>query len=82
MRYLGIMSFAEELIQEGLQKGRQEGEVLGKRSALLRHLSRKFSVTDAERERILSCDDSDALDAALDEFAPAKSKAQVLERLP
>ena len=56
--------------------------MLGKRATLLRLVSRKFTVTDAERERILSCDDSAALDAALDEFALADEKASVLSKLP
>jgi predicted transposase/invertase (TIGR01784 family) len=81
----GIMTFAEAKIQEGLQRGReegrQEGELLGKRAALVRQLSRKFTVTDPERERILSCDDSDALDAALDEIVTADDKASVLSKL-
>mgnify|MGYP006301936021 FL=1 len=84
-----LMTFVEAKIQEGLQKGReegreegrQEGELLGKRAALLRQISRKFTVTDAERDRILSCDDPTALDAALDEFALADEKASVLSKL-
>ncbi len=77
----GIMTFAEAKIQEGRQEGRQEGELFGKRAALLRQVSRKFTVTDAERERILSCNDSAALDAALDEIIIADEKASVLGKL-
>ena len=73
----GIMTFAEAKIQEGVQKG----ELLGKRATLLRLVSRKFNVTDAERERILSCEDQTALDAALDEIITADEKASVLSKL-
>ena len=55
------MTFAEAKIQEGLQRGReegrQEGELLGKRAALLRQLSRKFTVTDATLDEIITADD-------------------------
>ncbi len=80
-----LMTFVEAKIQEGLQKGReegrQEGELLGKRAALLRQISRKFGLTDPERDRILSCDDPSALDAALDEIIIADDKASVLNKL-
>ena len=68
------MTFAEAKIQEG--------ELLGKRATLLRLVSRKFTVTDAERDLILSCDDSAALDAALDEIITADAKPAVLNKLP
>jgi len=67
------MTFAEAKIHEG--------ELLGKRATLLRLVSRKFTVTDAERDRILSCNDSAALDAALDEIITADEKPAVLGKL-
>jgi hypothetical protein len=48
---------------------------------LVRQLDRKFGLTEAERDRILSCGDSDALDAALDEIITADAKASVLSKL-
>ena len=79
----GIMTFAEAKIQEGLHERPPGGsrKLLGKRATLLRLVSRKFTVTDAERDRILSCDDSAALDAALDEIITADEKAAVLGKL-
>jgi len=96
------MTYAEELLQEGLEKGIEQGLEKGieqglekgmeqglergvltdKRAVLVRLLSRRFSLSETERQRIESCDDRDALDAALDEFAVATSKESVLARLP
>ena len=80
------MTYAEELLQEGLEKGLEEGLEKGaladKRAVLIRLVSRRFSLGDAERRRIESCDDPAALDAALDEFAVADSKDAVLAKLP
>ena len=49
---------------------------------MARQLDRKFGLAEAERERIMVCEDQAALDAALDEFALAESKEQVLAKLP
>ncbi len=83
------MTYAEELLREGRQKGREEGreegrregELQDKRAILLRQLSRKFTVTEEERGRVLSCDDPAALDAALDEIVTAEEKGAVPARL-
>jgi hypothetical protein len=72
-----LMTYAEELLQEGREKGKLED----KRNILTRLLSRRFDLTEAERELIASSDDPDALDAALDEFAVASEKASVLNKL-
>jgi flagellar biosynthesis/type III secretory pathway protein FliH len=92
-----LMTYAEELLQEGmgkgleqglergleqgLERGIQKGQLQDKRDVLTRLLSRRFELTDAERELIASSDDPDALDAALDEFAVASEKASVLSKL-
>lgn len=70
----GYMTFAQEMVNKGSLESRRE--------TLARQLNRKFGLTDAERERISSCDDQAVLDAALDEFALAETKAQVLAKLP
>jgi hypothetical protein len=76
-----LMTYAEELLQEGMEKGIQKGRLQDKRSVLIRQLSRRFELTDAERELIASSDDPDALDAALDEVVVATDKAGVLSKL-
>ena len=79
------MTYAEELLQEGLEKGIERGIERGalaeRRSVLTRQLSRRFSLTEDERGRIASCEDPDALDAALDEFVVAETKEAVLAKL-
>jgi hypothetical protein len=72
-----LMTYAEELLQQGIQKG----QLQSKRSILTRQLTRRFELTDAERELIASSDDPDALDAALDELVVATDKASVLRHL-
>ena len=92
-----LMTYAEELLregrlkgreeghqegrEEGRQEGRREGELQDKRAVLLRLLSRKFTVTDEDRGRVLSCDDPEALDAALDEIVTAEEIGSVLARI-
>src|SRR6056297_448776 len=61
------MTYAEELLQEGLEKG----VLTDKRAVLIRLLSRRFSLSETERQRIESCDDRDSLDAAIDEVVVA-----------
>jgi hypothetical protein len=72
-----LMTYAEELLQEGIK----EGELQGKRNILMRQLTRRFELTDAERDLIAEYDDPDALDAALDEIVVATDKFQVLSKL-
>ena len=72
------MTFAQEMLEKGVEKGSLES----RRETLTRLVDRKFGLTDTERERILSCDDPAALDAALDEFALADDKPAVLNKLP
>ena len=72
-----LMTYAEKLET----KGREEGRVTGKQEVLIRLLSRKFEVSDAERERIRGVEDPDRLDAALDELVMAETKEAVLEKL-
>ncbi len=71
------MTYAEEL----KTKGREEGRVADKQDVLIRLLSRKFGLTDAERQRIRGVEDTERLDAALDELVVAETKKAVLEQL-
>ena len=64
-----------------LEKDVEKGFLESRRETLARQLDRKFGLTDAERDRILSCADPSALDAALDEIMTAADKATVLNKL-
>ncbi len=75
------MTYAEELLQEGLEKGLQEGSLQRSREVLARQLDRRFGLTETERELILACEDEGALDAALDAILDADSKGEVLDKL-
>jgi hypothetical protein len=75
------MTYAEELMTRGREEGRQEGRVTDKQDVLIRLLTRKFGLTDAERQRIRGVEDTAALDAALDELVVAETKEAVLEKL-
>jgi len=79
------VTYAEELLQEGLEKGLEEGREQGalaeRRAVLGRLLSRRFELTQEDRSRIESCEDPDALDAALDEIVVAETKDLVLAKL-
>jgi flagellar biosynthesis/type III secretory pathway protein FliH len=76
-----LMTYAEKLETKGREEGREEGRVAGKQDVLMRLLSRKFDVSDAERETIRGMEDPDRLDAALDELVVAETKEAVLEKL-
>jgi hypothetical protein len=67
------MTYAEEL--------RAEVRVEDRQDVLIRQLSRKFGITDPERQLIEATDDTAALDAALDELVVAETKEAVLENL-
>jgi len=67
------VTFAQETVKKGSLESRRE--------TLARLVDRKFGLTAAERERIMACKDQASLDAALDEFALAESKAPVLQKL-
>lgn len=49
-----------------------------KRDILIRLLKLKFSLTDQERNTILSTEDTDKLDSAIDAFVFAETKDEVL----
>jgi hypothetical protein len=82
----GYMTYAQEMrregLQEGLQEGRQQGSLQRSREVLARLMDRKFGLTDAERERIMGCEDELAMEAALDTILEAETKEQVLAMLP
>ena len=67
------MTYAEQM--------RTEGRLQDKQQVLVRQLSRKFALTDADRRRIEETENTELLDAALDEVVTAESKEQVLGKL-
>lgn len=75
------MTAAESLRKEGRKKGLQEGRQQGQREALVRLMTKKFGMSDAERKLVETVGDMDRLAAALDEIIVAKTKEEVLARL-
>lgn len=71
----------EEGREEGREEGYGQGELKGRQKSLIRMLSKKFSITPEEEQEILSCEDPDRLDEALDVILFADTKAAVLEKL-
>ena len=75
----------EQGIEEGIEKGLKEGELKGKlkdkQQVLIRQLSKKYSLTEQDRQHISSITDPDKLDRALDEIVVAETKEQVLNQL-
>ncbi len=68
-----IMTIADEL--------RNEGALRTSRQMLVRQLSKKFGLTDAERELIENVDDVEKLGRAIDDFVFAQTKEEVLATL-
>ena len=69
-----MISWAEARRQEGFNEGLTK--------ALLRLVDRKFSITEAERERIRSASDPEKLQTALDEIIEPDATVQsVLKHL-
>jgi predicted transposase/invertase (TIGR01784 family) len=77
----GYMTYAQEMRREGLQEGRQQGSLQHSREVLVRQMDRKFGLTDAERKRIMACEEQQAMETALDIILEAETKEQVLAML-
>ena len=64
----------------GKAEGFSEGEIKGKREALLRLLTRaKIALAESVRVRIQSCSDAEALDRWIENVIGASSVSQVLK---
>ncbi|MEW9555208.1 hypothetical protein [Nonomuraea sp. NPDC050783] len=64
MTYPYLGEYADSLLAEGEAKGEVKGEAKGEAKALLLVLEgRGIAVSDEVRERVLSCEDKDTLDA-------------------
>ncbi len=58
-----------------------EGEIKSKQETLIRLIDRKYRITDEERTLIMSIQDPDILDAALDEIVMSDDKTSILAAL-
>lgn len=75
----------EELREEGREEGRREGYGEGtlkeKQTVLLRQISKKFSLTEEEKVKIIACEDLTKLDEALDVILFAEHKQEVVKKV-
>ncbi len=80
-----IVTIAESLrkegLEEGLEKGIEQGLLTAQRDVLVRLIGRKFGITPEERDLVNRVEHHDRLEAALDEFAVAETKEQVVRKL-
>jgi len=82
-----MISWAEARRQEGFKQGLEQGFEQGFNQgfnqglgiALLRQIERRFSVTNADRERVRAASDREKLQAALDEVTEPESVLRLLE---
>jgi flagellar biosynthesis/type III secretory pathway protein FliH len=81
LRKEGMEQGIEKGIEEGLVKGIKEGKIQEKQQVLIRQLTKKYSLTEQDRQHISSITDPDKLDRALDEIVVAETKVQVLKLL-
>src|SRR6056297_2173620 len=89
MRYTdieeGVMTFAQEVREEGEKIGLEKGETLGKikekQNIVKRQLRKKFGLSEEEAAQIDRIEDFEALDGALDEIIDAEDKQTVLDKL-
>lgn len=71
------MTLAEQLIEQGIEKG----EIIDKQKVLIKLLSKKFGVSDPEMVKIEHTDSAELLDAALDIILFAESKSEIMAAL-
>ena len=77
-----MRSYAEELIEQGLEKGREQGLLQGRAEAVLRILvARGVHVGDEARQRILACRDMVMIDRWFDRALKASTLSEVLDDL-
>jgi predicted transposase/invertase (TIGR01784 family) len=72
-----VKEYGDMLMKQGIE----QGELIDKQNVLIKQLSKKFGLSDEEKEYIKSITNPSKLDAALDEFVFSETKAQVLESL-
>ena len=72
-----MVTFLEAIETKAEIKGKTEE----KQQTLIRQLSKKFGITEYEKEFIEKCSDTEKLDNALDEILFAETKFKVLDCL-
>ncbi len=76
-----LMTTAEKLIEQGLQRGLERGSLLNEKEILIKQISKKFGISEKERSFIMAMEDKAKLDLALDEILFAESKDVLLDIL-
>ena len=71
----------DKLIEEGRVEGMEQGELVDKHNVLIRQADRKFSISEENKQFILSVLDPDKLDTALDEIITADTLDEVIAKL-
>lgn len=75
----------DKLIEEGRVEGRvegmEQGELVDKHNVLIRLADRKFSISEENKQFILSVLDPNKLDSALDEIITADTIDGVIDKL-
>ncbi|OHD26079.1 MAG: hypothetical protein A2086_14395 [Spirochaetes bacterium GWD1_27_9] len=76
-----MITFLDAIKNESRIEGEIKGKIKEKRKTLIRLLSKKFGITEYEKEFIEQCSDTEKLDNALDEILFAETKFKVLDCL-
>ncbi|OHD20510.1 MAG: hypothetical protein A2Y34_17940 [Spirochaetes bacterium GWC1_27_15] len=71
----------KEGIKEGIEKGKEKGELLDKQNVLIKLITKKFGITDNEKELIKKTTDLEKLDIALEDILFIDNKDEILSKL-
>jgi len=71
----------DEAKKEGIKEGKEKGELLDKQNVLVKQLSKKFGITDNEKELIKKTTDLEKLDIALEDILFIDKKDEILGKL-
>jgi hypothetical protein len=72
-----IMTTAEKLIEQGLERG----SLLNEQEILIKLISKKFGISGKDKSFIMAVEDKEKLDLAMDEILFAESKDVLLDIL-
>ena len=70
-----------EAEKKGIEKGKEEGELLDKQNVLIKLITKKFGITDNEKELIKKTTDLEKLDIALEDILFIDNKDEILGKL-
>jgi transposase len=71
----------DKLIEQSVERGLEQGELRDKQYVLIRQAGKKFGISDADKQLILSVYDPDKLDSALDEIIFASTFDDIISKL-